>query len=270
MTATAQNIKTALQEPIKAQLLSRLRELGLSGYAAKAYLTLLVEPDLSAGGICKETGTPDSKIYYALEELVRRHLVLVQRGNPSLYRPVDAKQAMESLKQEAEQAFNQNLRGIETLAREIEPLLSSQAEEQEIELAYIVKGKRNILAHMIRTIEAAKEEVLVMNSGESLLEGLLPALQGARERGLRVKVAVYGDPGEVRKLRFSELKQSKCDCNVLITDSRRLVTISRPEAENGYAIITEDPNMISLSRSYYDNPTCCSLLQIRSSRLSKA
>ncbi len=268
--ASAQKNKTSLQEPIREQLLSRLRELGLSGYAAKAYLTLLVEPDLSAGSICKETGIPDSKIYYALEELARRHLVLVQRGNPSLYRPVDAKQAVESLKQEAEEAFNRRVRGIETLAREIEPLLSSQSEEQGIELAYIVKGKRNILAHMVRTIEAAREELLVMNSSRGLLERLLPALQGAHERGIRVKIAVYGDPGEVRMLRFSELKLSKCDCNLLIADSRRLLTISRPEAENGYAIITEDPNMISLSRSFYDNPTCCSLLQIRSSRLSKA
>ena len=268
--AIAQRHRTSLQEPIKEQLLSRLRELGLSGYAAKAYLTLLVEPDLSAGSICRETGIPDSKIYYALEELARRHLVIVQRGNPSLYRPVDVKQAVESLKQEAEEVFNRSLQGIEVLGREIEPLLSSQAEYQEIEIAYIVRGKRNILAHMVRTIEAAREEVLVMSSGRGLLEGLLPALQGAHERGLRVKVAVYGDPKEVGRLRFSELKLSKCDCNLLITDSKRLVTTSRPEAENGYAIITEDPNMISLSRSFYDNPTCCSLLQIRSSRLSKA
>src|SRR6266849_6056691 len=122
--AAAQKHKTPLQEPIKEQLLSRLRELGLSGYAAKAYLTLLVEPNLSAGSICKETGIPDSKIYYALEELARRHLVIVQRGNPSLYRPVDAKQAVESLKREAEEVFNRSLRGIETLAKEIEPLLS--------------------------------------------------------------------------------------------------------------------------------------------------
>ncbi len=262
--------KTTLQEPIKDQLITRLRELGLTGYAAKAYATLLSEPELSAGRICKETGIPDSKIYYALDELVKHHLVLVQRGNPSLYRPVGSKQAAESLKREAEENYGQSVKRIEALAEEIEPLLASHEDEQPIELAYIVKGRRNILAHMLRTIAGAKGDILVMNSTRDLLEGVLPALEEARERGLKVRVAVYGDPAELKDLRFSELKLSKCDCDLLIADSRRLVTVSRAEAENGYAIITEDRNMISLSRSFYDNPTCCSLLQIRSSRLSKA
>lgn len=264
-----QKAKTPLEEPLREQLLTRLRELELTGYAARAYASLLRKPDTSAGSICKETGIPDSKIYYALEELSRRHLVVVQRGNPSLYRPVDAKTAAESLKREAEENYAQRVRSIDALAKEIGPMLDSRVDDQGIELAYIVKGKRNILAHMLRTIKGAEEEVLVMNSARDLLAGILPSLQEAHELGLRVKVAVYGDPSEVRRLKASELKLSKCDCNLLIADSRRLVTVARPEEENTYAIITEDPNMIALSKSFYDNPTCCSLLQIRSSRPSK-
>ncbi len=262
--------KTSFQEPVRDQLITRLRELGLTGYAARAYAALLSEPELSAGRICKETGIPDSKIYYALEELIQHHLVLVQRGNPSLYRPVGSKQAADSLKHEAEVSHEQRVKSIEALAGEIEPLLASHEDEQPIELAYIVKGKRNILAHMLRTIKGAKEDVLLMNSNRDLLEGVLPSLEEARERGLRVRVAIYGVPGDFRNLRFSELKLSKCECDLLIVDSRRLVTVTRAEAENGYAIITEDRNMIALSRSFYENPTCCSLLQIRSSARSKA
>lgn len=261
--------KTTLQEPIKDQVITRLRELGLTGYAAKAYATLLSEPELSAGRICKETGIPDSKIYYALDELIKHHLVLVQRGNPSLYRPVGSKQAAESLKREAEENYDQSVKRIEALANDIEPLLATHDDEHPVELAYIVKGKRNILAHMVQTIGGAKEDILVMNSSRDLLEGVLPSLEQARERGLKVRVAVYGDPSELRSLRFSELKLSKCDCDLLIADSKRLVTVTRANAENGYAIITEDRNMISLSWSFYDNPTCCSLLQIRSPRLAK-
>ena len=262
--------RATLREPVRERLLARLRELGLTGYAAKAYLALLNEPNVSAGRICKETGIPDSKIYYALEELVRHHLVVVQQGNPSLYRPVDAKQTVDSLKREAEENFSHKVRSIETFAKEIGPLLASHGEERGIELAYIVKGKRNILTHMIRTIEAAEQDVLLMNSSRELLEGVLPSLQDAQKRRLKVRVAVYGDPSEVRNLRFTEAKLSNCDCNVLIADSKRLVTVARHEDENAYAIITEDPNMIALSRSFYDNPTCCSLVQIRSSSRSKA
>ncbi len=260
----------SLEGELRERLLARLRDVGLTGYAAKAYLALIVEPGVSAGDICKATGIPDSKVYYALEDLVRRHIVIAQHGNPSLFRPVDAGQIAESLKREAQEAFDHEVRVIEELVKEITPLLASQEGAQEVELAYIVKGRRNILAHMIRTIESAENEILMMNSGKELLEGLLPALQKAQERGLKVRVAVYGDSGGVRKMGFTELKVSNCNCNLLIADSKLLMTVARQEEENAYAIITGDRNMISLSRSYYDNPACCSLIQIRSSARSRA
>lgn len=254
---TVQKRSTTLQESVRERLLTRFRELGLTGYAAKAYLTLLTEPGISAGTICKETGIPDSKIYYALDELVRHHLVVMQRGNPSYYRPVDAKQTVENLKREAQEDFSRRVKGIEALTREIEPLLASHESEKSVELAYIIKGKRNVLSQMMRTIEAADSEVLLMNSGRDLLDGLLPALREARRRGLKVRIAIYGDLSAMRNFRFTELKLSKCDCNILITDSRRLVTVTRHYGEIAYAIVTDDPNIISVSRSFYKNPACC-------------
>lgn len=207
-----------------------------------------------------ETGIPDSKIYYALEELSGHHLIVVQRGNPSLYRPEDAHQVAENLRAEAKEEFDRRVRSIEDLARTVEPFLYAREDEGAIELAYIVKGTRNILSRMAREIEAAREEVLAIISSHELLEGLLPSLKTAQGRGVDVKLAVFGDKSSLRSLKFSEVKLSVCDCNILITDYRRLVTVSHHGDENAYAIISDDPNMIAMSRSYYESPTCCSVV----------
>ena len=52
---------------LKDSIATKLRELGLSSFAARALVSLLDNSPQSAGSICNATGIPDSKIYYALE-----------------------------------------------------------------------------------------------------------------------------------------------------------------------------------------------------------
>ena len=49
--------------PIRNMVVSGLRELGLSSYAARSLVVILEHQPISAGGICGIEGIPDSKIY---------------------------------------------------------------------------------------------------------------------------------------------------------------------------------------------------------------
>ena len=51
---------------VEETIAAKLRELGLSSYAARSLVALLGNAPLSAGKICKVTGIPDSKIYLSL------------------------------------------------------------------------------------------------------------------------------------------------------------------------------------------------------------
>jgi len=78
-----------MQETIaRDRIVSRLKELELSTHEALAYLTLLTHSNTTASILCKETGIPDSKIYYALDGLSKKGLLTVQKGNPHIYLPV--------------------------------------------------------------------------------------------------------------------------------------------------------------------------------------
>src|SRR6266480_4605616 len=73
-------------EPSLARIAGTLRELGLSRHAAQTFCALVETTDASAGELVRKTGIPDSKIYYALDELAEKGFVEVQAGKPKTYR----------------------------------------------------------------------------------------------------------------------------------------------------------------------------------------
>jgi len=79
-------------------MVSRLKELRLSTHEALIYLTLLTHSNVTASALCKETGIPDSKIYYALDGLSEKGMLIVQKGNPNIYLPISPKEAIANLK----------------------------------------------------------------------------------------------------------------------------------------------------------------------------
>src|SRR2546425_6044072 len=72
--------------PSLEEVAATLRDLGMGGYAADAFCALVRVPQAMAGDLVLKTGIPDSKIYYALDELADKGLIEVQAGEPKTYR----------------------------------------------------------------------------------------------------------------------------------------------------------------------------------------
>src|SRR5437867_3017018 len=79
-------------EPSLDRIAGTLRELGISGPAADAFCALVRTADATASELVRKTGIPDSKIYYALDELAEKGLVEVQAGKPKTFRVVPPKE----------------------------------------------------------------------------------------------------------------------------------------------------------------------------------
>jgi sugar-specific transcriptional regulator TrmB len=237
---------------------AKLRELGLSSFAARALVSLLGNSPQSAGSICKTTGIPDSKIYYALEELDRAKLVDSQRGVPTLYRPVNLDQMVSNLIRAQDEEHQRRLRFVELFKKQAEPLVRARSEPTEVELAYIVKGRRNIMERMLTAIEQTRKEVVVLINSEQILSGIAHGLLQAKKHKVRIGIAVAPHLSGAEALRsFADVRALKCDCDIVIADSEKLVTASEVDSEDAYAIVTSDKTMIRMSREYFDNPNCC-------------
>lgn len=79
------------------RIVSSLKSLDLSTHEAEIYATLLVHPNLTASALCKETGISDTKIYYALDGLSEKGMLVVRNANPKVYKPVPPKEAIANL-----------------------------------------------------------------------------------------------------------------------------------------------------------------------------
>lgn len=105
-------------------MLNDLRDLGLTTYEAQSYLALIRKPNVSATQLCNAAGIPDSKIYFALEELRKKGLVMVSEGIPRHYSALDPKRALAKLRATIAAEYEKRLEKLSHLVTALEPLYS--------------------------------------------------------------------------------------------------------------------------------------------------
>jgi sugar-specific transcriptional regulator TrmB len=255
------NIKETI---VRDRIVSRLKELELPTHEALTYVALLTHPNITASILCKETGIPDSKIYYALDGLSKKGMLIVQKGNPNIYLPTSPKEAIANLKQQLTESLHEKIKEADTLVDMLTPIYESAEKPEELEVAYIIRGQKNIINRMKALIETAQKEITIFISYPAILRELKDSLTKAKEkRRLKVNVAVTQEVfekedssnlGEIRLLSCST-EQSVDSLGMLITDMNTLLTLS--DWFDEVAMLTQDQNLIRACRDYYDNPACC-------------
>jgi len=259
------NIKETV---VQDRMVSRLKELGLSTYEALTYTVLLTHFNITASTLCKETGIPDSKIYYALDGLSRKGMLIVQKGNPNVYLPMPPKEAIANLKQQLTEKFNEKIKETDVLVDVLTPIYDSAEKSEQLEVAYIIRGQKNIINRMKALVETARKEICIFISYPAVLRELKESLIKAKERR-RVKVNIAVTQEVFEKEDFSKLGNIRllsCSFNrsidslgMIISDMKTLLTLSDWFDET--AMLTQDQNLIRVCRDYYDNPKCCTIIR---------
>jgi sugar-specific transcriptional regulator TrmB len=242
------------------RMVSRLKELTLPTHEALTYLTLLSSPGIAASALCQETGIPDSKIYYALDGLAKKGMIVVQRGNPNIYLPSPPTEAIASLKSQMTETFQEKMRDADILVDMLMPIYEDAEKSGEFEIAYIIRGQSNIIKRMNTLIASAKKELTVFIAYPEVLRGLKDSLLEAKEkRGVRLRIALAEevitkeDPAGLGNVRL--LRCTVDSLGMLISDMTTLLTVS--DWMDGAALLTQDQNLIQITKEYYDNPSCC-------------
>jgi len=249
-------------------MVSRLKELELSTYEALTYLTLLTHSDTTASTLCKETGIPDSKIYFALDGLANKGMLVVQRSNPSIYRAVPPKEAISNLKRQMTERLNEKIKEANALTDTLTQVYESAEKPEELEVAYIIRGQKNIINRMKALVETSRKEISIFISYPAVIRELKESLIKAKEkRRVKLNIAVtqevfekedFSNLGEIRLLSCS-VDQSIESLGMLISDMKTLLTVSDWFDET--AMLTQDKNLIRVCRDYYNNPDCCTIVR---------
>lgn len=235
---------------------STLRELGLGGQASEAFCALVRMGSVTAADLVRKTGIPDSKIYYALDELAEKGLIEVQAGKPKLYRAVPAREVQERLTTLVEADFERRRAAATRVGSLLEPIRAAST-RPATDIAYIVKGLPNIVARAQAQIRSARREVVVMASDEALLRRIEDDLLDATRRRVRVKLAAPDVDLPPELARRAELRSIVCDCVLLVVDGQQVLTASRTRKDDAYAITSTDETLVRLGLDYWESPRCC-------------
>jgi sugar-specific transcriptional regulator TrmB len=238
------------------RIITRLKELELSSYEAMVYTTLLTHPTMTASALSKETGIPDTKIYYTLDGLSQKGMLTVKAGNPKIYRSISPKEAIANLKRQLTEKLNEKLREADVLVDMMLPIYESVEKSDELEVAYIIRGHGNMVNRMRALIETARKEVTLFVSYPALLKELKPALKAAKEdHGIKLNIAMTEEMLQKEDLKgLGEMRQLCCAVTLLISDVKTLLTVSDWGEET--AMLSQDQNLIRVARDYYDNSLC--------------
>src|SRR5712691_13503807 len=122
-------------EPSAERIRGTLRDVGFSNSAAEAFCALIRVREATAGDLVRKIGIPDSKIYYALDELAEKGFVEVQAGKPKTYRVVPPKEVEMRLSRMVQTEYERRRAATVRVAALLEPLRAA-TKAPAIDVAY--------------------------------------------------------------------------------------------------------------------------------------
>ena len=239
-----------------AEIGDTLRALGLSGYATEAFCPLARMVEATAGVLVTRTGIPDSKIYYALDELADKGLIEVQAGKPKTYRAIPAQEAEARLARLIESKFEKERAAVKRVVSLLEPLRAA-VKSPTTDLAYIVKGLPNVVARAGSMIASARKEIVLLASDVSFFRKVEPELVRGARRRVKLKIAVPEIEVSKELRKFAEMRSIVCSCMILIVDGQQVLTVTRTSEDSAYGITSTDETLVALGLEYWESPRCC-------------
>ena len=251
---------------LRSEAESILRQLGLSSHAAKSFLAISKDPLIPASVLCRQTGIKDTKIYYALKELEEMGIVIKMEGTPNVYSSQDLKEVDAILIGLLEKEHAAKVSRVARLGEILEycSLKTSQIPD-DLEIQYVVRGLERVIDRSIKLLATAEREVTAYIWNDDLFLALRGELGILASKGVKLKIALSPRLKKLEEnlnqnnLNAFARKDLTSELNILIIEGKKMITINHGAVNcwappQWAATITEDPRMVSVGTSYFENP----------------
>jgi sugar-specific transcriptional regulator TrmB len=200
-----------------SRALQLLKDAGLSGYEAKAYLALLAAAEpLNGYEVAKASGVPRSTVYETLGKLVARGAAFeVGEATDSVsYVPLPSEALIGRLRRQT----NETIAGLETALPSIGSALAARVVQH-------LTGRADVISRAIDVIESARRSLWLSiwpQEGSDLID----AVTAAVDRDVEVFTIAYGDlsalPGRVYAHSYSSPavveQRLQCRLSIVVAD----------------------------------------------------
>ena len=161
--------------------ISKLTQLGLSEYEAKAYVALLAENPLTAYEIAKNSGIPTSKIYEVIRKLENRRTIhAIHSERSKVFVPLSPDEFIHNFRTSVEN----NLQAVKDELTDIKVGMDTS-------YTWHIKDYEGLILKARRMMDTAKTSIL-LSIWPPEIKLLLQNLQSAGDRGVQIAVIHYG------------------------------------------------------------------------------
>jgi len=221
-----------------------LKEVGLSEYEVRAYLTLIKSGPLTAGELAALSKVPQPRIYDVIRTLMAKGFVTTSEGRPKHVIPLNPESVMEAIKRRYEER-------IEALKTALEELYTPHG---EIGSVTVIKSRITLEAYMRRAIRNAKYHMSVAIPAE-FLRKFEEELKAKKENNVRINLFLYGR-GEAPAI-ANEIRVREVPDPILIIQDREMgvylsyEALSSGSSLHGYGLVIRDNNLLFMLDRYF-------------------
>jgi HTH-type transcriptional regulator, sugar sensing transcriptional regulator len=184
---------------VKDEFLSRLRKIfDLNLYEVKVWTALLSRGVSTAGELSNISDVPRSRTYDILETLEKKGFIVMKLGKPIKFVALKPEEVIERVKKNLHTEAQDKSKRLEKLKTEailteLNGLFNEGVKFVEpADLSGSVKGRQNVYNHLDMMIREAEETITIVTTAPGLnrkLEALLPVLEKAKKRGVKIMIA---------------------------------------------------------------------------------
>jgi len=184
---------------VKEEFLSRLRKIfDLNLYEVKVWTSLLSRGVSTAGELSNISDVPRSRTYDILESLEKKGFIVMKLGKPIKFVALKPEEVIERVKRNLVVTAKEKQKRLEELKKdevlEELSLLFTQGVKfvEPSDLSGSLRGRNNLYNHLDMLINGAEKIITIVTTAEGLnrkLENLMPSIQKASKRGVKVRVA---------------------------------------------------------------------------------
>ncbi|GAA2901477.1 TrmB family transcriptional regulator [Streptosporangium fragile] len=242
-------------------VVEQLQRLGMSGYEAKAYVTLVgAGQPLNGYEVAKRSGVPRSTVYETLGKLVAKGAAyeLREADDATDYLPLPPRSLLERMRRE----FDDSIEALESS-------LPAIVAPPEAHLIHSLKDAGALLARAEDVIAGARADLFLSVWPEEM-KRLSPLVKRAVERGVETSLMHFGPAenpvGHLYEHRFSSPEEVSegLGCRLLVVAAdRRETLVGGFTGDTAWGVYTEDPAVVTMAVEYIRNDIALQIIADR-------
>ncbi len=244
-----------MSAPISEDAKKVLRQVGLTEYETRAYLTLLERGVMTASEVSEYGGVPYSKVYETLNSLERKGWIEAERGRPSRYFPKAPSEALEAARLRLEDMVNGWKR---VVLGELQPRYERRELLEKPDI-WILRGEFSILAKLREMLGVARKEVMIAAPAfaKDFVDAFVVVLGQLRDSGVSVQVMMAGDwdVKKIAKVGEARVRDGLFGGGVIVDGKEAILFLGEAKIKRSYTgllvIWSNHVGLVKFAREYF-------------------